>query len=171
MIYEIKFTFINLHYILLFNGVSNHWFANIVQFMNFKLVASVELFSADIALEHFEVQVAPLMVLLVAIGNECFPAETALEGFLAGVCPDVVMEGRAMLEDSQATLVWTLVLKHLLWQEQGLLRWLALVLFLLILVEHLHLSVPVRDVLLLNLIEVHRTVLVLRILGLDLKVL
>jgi hypothetical protein len=84
-----------------------------------------------------------LVILFVTIRNECLPTETALEGFLTGVSFDVVLETCAMLENLQAVFVRALVFEDI--DSQGHAGCLALIIFGLVFVEHLHLSFPIMD--------------------------
>ena len=78
--------------------------------MRLHLVRPVEARTAVFALEHLDVEVPPLVVLAVPVRDEGLGAELALERSLAGVGPNVMLQGRFMLQNllacSERALVW-----------------------------------------------------------------
>jgi hypothetical protein len=74
-----------------------------------------------------------------------------------------------MFEDLEAVIVRALVFEDI--RSQGHTGCLALFTFGVVLVENLHLTFPGLDGLHLNLVQVHGTILILRVFGLDLKLL
>jgi hypothetical protein len=132
-----------------------------------KLVAPMKLLSAIFAPKKFKINMSPLMILLIAIRNECFATEATLERFLPGMCFNMVLQRCAMFKKLEAVFVWTLILEHIQSDRQrGIL---ALFIFGLVFVEDLDLSGPIMDGLKLNLVKVHWSVLILRVFGLYLE--
>lgn len=127
----------------------------------------MKLFTAYFALEKFQIEMSSLMILLVAIRYKCFPAEAALERFLTGVRLDVVLQRSRMLENLEAVIIRALVLQRITRHRHAC--GLNLLIFGVVLVEHFHFSFPVLDGLLLNLVQVHGSILILGVLRLNLQ--
>ena len=64
--------------------------ANVLKFMSFQLIASMEFFPAYLTLKKLEVQMSPLVVFFITVGDKSLVTETTDERLFASVCLDMM---------------------------------------------------------------------------------